>query len=660
MCGIAGTVTSTPDSQSRRVVEAMTAVLRHRGPDGEGFYHDEWVALGHRRLSIIDLAAGSQPMTSEGGTLWCTYNGEIFNHEEIRRELEAAGHTYKTRCDTETILHAYEQFGTACVERFCGMFAFAVWDKAERTLFCARDRLGKKPFYYFFNGRLFVFGSEIKALLEHPAVSPTFDESVLGEYLAFGYVSGEQTLFQGIRKLMPGHTLLLTQAREGLSLRTEAYWDLPQPGARGAGQPQDEQGWIAECRRRLEESVRTRLMSDVPLGMFLSGGVDSSILAALMTRLTSGPVKTFSVGYAESAYSELEPARQVARHIGTDHHEVTVGMDDFFQALPDLVWHEDEPIAWPSSVSLYFVSKLASEQVKVVLTGEGSDELFGGYGRYWYYKVNSRWARYYGILPGFSRRAVRSLIAETGLLSAELRRKLQHTFVGRGEDLESLYLDNFYSAFSQREQRGLLARGPNHSHTPYDAFVGHWNRRRNAPLLSRMLYADQKTYLVELLMKQDQMSMAASIESRVPFLDHPFAEFAASVPENLKLRGKQGKYIIKKAAEDLLPHEIIYRRKMGFPTPLKDWLLRPEAADLFAYLQAPGGLLDSYVQAGSLSTLLDRHRNGVEDATDRIWRLLNLQLWGDIHLTGRPRDAWPRLLSRSLSASAPQPKVGRS
>jgi asparagine synthase (glutamine-hydrolysing) len=659
MCGIAGTVTSAPSSQSPGVLAAMTEVIRHRGPDGDGYYRDEWAALGHRRLSIIDLAAGAQPMTSESGQLWCTYNGEIFNHEEIRRELEAAGHVYKTRCDTETILHAYEQFGARCVERFRGMFAFAVWNKAERSLFCARDRLGKKPFYYFFNGRLFAFASEIKALLEHPAISPALEESVLAEYLTFGYVSGEQTLFAGIRKLLPGHTLLLQHDGGRLSVRIEPYWDLPQAGANAPGQPRDEQnrphdekdwprdeqGWIDECRRRLEESVRTRLMSDVPLGMFLSGGVDSSIIAALMKRLTSGPVKTFAVGYAERQYSELEPARQVARHIGTDHHEVSISMEDFFQALPTLLWHEDEPIAWPSSVSLYFVSKLAAEQVKVVLTGEGSDELFAGYGRYWYYRVNSRWAQYYNLFPEFSRRAVSSVIAESGLLSASLRRKLQHTLLGRGEDLRSLYLDNFYAAFSEREQGALLNRASRNGHTPYDSFLQHWNRRPGAPLLSRMLYADQKTYLVELLMKQDQMSMAASIESRVPFLDHPLAEFAAAVPENLKLRGKAGKYIVKKAAEDLLPREIIYRPKMGFPTPLRDWLLRPAAADLMTYLQSPGGLLASYADSGALANLLDRHRAGVEDSTDRIWRLLNLQLWGDIHLTGRGRDTWPRLLN---------------
>jgi asparagine synthase (glutamine-hydrolysing) len=628
----------------------MTGVLHHRGPDGDGYYQDEWAGLGHRRLSIIDLAAGGQPMTSESGELWCTYNGEIFNHQEIRRELEAAGHVYKTRCDTETILHAYEQFGSRCVERFRGMFSFAIWNKTARSLFCARDRLGKKPFYYFSHGRLFAFASEIKSLLEHPAISPALDESVLAEYLTFGYISGEKTLFSGIRKLMPGHTLVLSRDGERLSLRVERYWDLPQPGAHRGDYPQDEQDWIEECRRRLEECVRTRLMSDVPLGMFLSGGVDSSIIAALMKRLTSGPVKTFSVGYTEREFSELEPACQVARHIGTDHHEVSIGREEFFDALPRLIWHEDEPVTWPSSVSLYFVSKLASEQVKVVLTGEGSDELFAGYGRYWYYRVNSRWAGYYGLLPEFSRRVIASGIAESSLLSASLRRKLLHTFLGRGQDIRSLYLDNFYAAFSQGEQSALLPHAPRNGHTPYDSFLEHWNRRSGQPLLSRMLYADQKTYLVELLMKQDQMSMAASIESRVPFLDHVFAEFAAAVPENLKLRGKTGKYLIKKAAEGLLPHEIIYRRKMGFPTPLRDWLLHPESAEWMSYLQSPEGILASLTDARALAALLDRHRSGVEDATDRIWRLLNLQLWGDIHLTGRRQNVWPR----SLAAGCPQ------
>jgi asparagine synthase (glutamine-hydrolysing) len=322
----------------------MTDTLRHRGPDGCGYYRDPFASLGHRRLSIIDVAGGNQPMSNEDATLWISYNGEIFNHADLRPALEHAGHKYRTRCDTETILHAYEQYGSDCVTRFRGMFSFAIWDKNVRTLFCARDRLGKKPFYYYWDGRLFAFASEIKALLAHPAISPRFEESLLSEYLNFGYCSGERTLFSGIRKLMPGHWLRVTP--EQLEIRQ--YWEIPcAPAGHESDVRRDDQSWIAECRTRLEEAVRTRLMSDVPLGMFLSGGVDSSAIAALMKPMSNGPVKTFAVGYREQAFSELSYARLVADIIGTDHHEVVIGRDDFFNALPQLIWHEDEPISWP-------------------------------------------------------------------------------------------------------------------------------------------------------------------------------------------------------------------------------------------------------------------------------------------------------------------------
>src|SRR5581483_7418956 len=362
MCGIAGYVTRDPGSTPESVLIRMTDAIHHRGPDAAGHYRDSFASLGHRRLSIIDVHSGQQPMSNEDGRLWIIYNGEIFNHSDLRPALEKAGHRYRTRCDTETILHAYEQYGTECVTRFRGMFSFALWDKQSQTLFCARDRLGKKPFYYYWDGRLFGFASEIKALFEHPEISPRFEESLLSEYLHFGYCSGEQTLFSGIRKLMPGHWLRLTPDQ----LEIQPYWDLPCPTS---FETRSDADWIAECRSRLEEAVRTRLMSDVPLGMFLSGGVDSSAIAALMKPMSNGPVKTFSVGYQEQQYSELGYARQVAGAIGTEHHEVVVSRDDFFDALPNLIWHEDEPIAWPSSVSLYFVSRLSSQQVKVVLTG---------------------------------------------------------------------------------------------------------------------------------------------------------------------------------------------------------------------------------------------------------------------------------------------------
>ncbi len=632
MCGIAGIAKIEPGPPPEALLRRMTDSIAHRGPDASGYYNDAFASLGHRRLSIIDLATGGQPMTCDEGDLWITYNGEIFNHAEVRVDLERRGHRYQTRSDTETILHAYQEDGPECVQRFRGMFSFAIWDRRRRTLFCARDRLGIKPFYYFWDGGLFVFASEIKALLVHPAVSPRLEESMLPEYLAFGYLSGEKTMFAGIRKLLPGHHLLLSP--EGL--RMERYWDPPKGGVE-EGRPERE--WIAECRRRLEETVRMRLMSDVPLGVFLSGGVDSSAVAALVRRMVDGPVKTFAVGYREAPFSELDYARRAAGWIGTEHHEVNVSREDFFNALPDLIWLEDEPVTWPSSVSLYFVSRLAARHVKVVLTGEGSDELFGGYGRYRFYDLNRRWMRYYRLVPAALRRRLRETVASTGLLSASLRRKLQHSFLGLGEDLESLYLDNFYSAFSRAEQERLMRAPDGLPAATYDSFREHWQAAEGSDLLARMLYADLKTYLVELLMKQDQMSMACSIESRVPFLDHTLVEFAAGVPGRLKTRGAEGKYILKKAVEDLLPRDIVYRKKMGFPTPLRQWLEGPHSESISSMLRSREGLLGAYLDPVELDGLLEAHRSGLVDATDRIWRLLNLQLWGDIFLLGR-RELW--------------------
>ena len=644
MCGIAGFVYTDGSSADARIIRAMTDVIAHRGPDGSGFHVQGEAALGHRRLSIIDLATGGQPMSNEDDSLWITYNGEIFNHADVRPELEAAGHRYKSHCDTETVIHAYEQHGDQCLTQFRGMFAFAIWDQVNRRLFCARDRLGIKPFYYFWNGRLFAFASEIKALLKHPEISAEFNDKLLPEYLAFGYTSGEVTLFKGIRKLMPGHTLALTCGGDA-KLEIKQYWDAPCPTE---FEERSDERWIAECRTRLEEVVRMRLMSDVPLGMFLSGGIDSSAIAALIKRMTNGPVKTFSVGYAESQFSELSEARQVAAQIGTDHHEVLVSMDEFFNALPRLVWHEDEPITWPSSVSLHFVSRLASERVKVVLTGEGSDELFGGYSRYRFYQLNQQWMRAYRGVPNGVRSAIQNAVAGSPLLSASVRRKLGHTVLGRDSSIESLYLNNFYCAFGAEEQERLLIE--HFAANPYANFLDRWESTVHSQTLPRLLYSDQKTYLVELLMKQDQMSMSCSIESRVPFLDHKFVEFAASVPPHMKLRGKQGKYIMKKAVEDLLPPNIVYRKKMGFPTPITAWLRRDQASTIRDYLRDPDGLLAAYVNMEYLNDLLDKHDRGIHDATDRIWRLLNLQVWGDMYLTGRRDQYWEGLMPVAASS----------
>ena len=634
MCGIAGFVSIAPRSGDAATLARMAEAIRHRGPDDLGFYNDTWAHLAQRRLSIIDVQGGHQPMTNETGSLWITFNGEIYNHAALRPALERAGHRYQTRSDTETILHAFEEHGTECLRLFQGMFAFAIWDAPRSRLFCARDRLGIKPFYYYWDGRLFAFASEIKALLEHPAISPALDEDLLPEVLAFGYTSGDGTLLRNIQKLMPGHRLVLDTAGDP-ELTIERYWDVPQGGIVEDLDPRD---WIAETRRRLEHSVEMQLMSDVPLGVFLSGGVDSSAIAALAQHAVSHPVQTFAVGYSEAQFSELNHARRVARALGTKHREVTIGIDDFFGALPRLIWQEDEPIAWPSSVSLYFVSKLAAEHVKVVLTGEGSDELFAGYERYRWQRLNQRWARAYAIVPEPLRRWVQDQTATSPLLSAGLRRKLRHTPLGRDLGFESLFLQNFYCAFDAGAR--------------CEDYMRHWNARPEDSPLARTLYADQKTYLVELLMKQDQMSMAASIESRVPFLDHTLVEFAARIPDGLKIRGRAQKYILKEAVRDLLPRDIIYRRKMGFPTPLRQWLLDPRAEPLYAALRSRDGLLAAYLDRGEVEALIDRHRAGREDATDRIWRLMNLQVWGDLFLTGR-RDLWS-------SAAAPEKVAARA
>jgi len=645
VCGIAGFVTTRDRSYPPKTLSRMTNAIEHRGPDSEGFWTDGCASLGHRRLSIIDITGGGQPMTNEDESLWVVYNGEIFNHAALRPQLECAGHRFRTHCDTETILHAYEEHGPKSLQFYRGMFAFALWDKNRRILFCARDRLGIKPFYYWWDGELFVFGSEIKALLEHPSINSMLNQDAVAEYLAFGYGSGEETLFHGIRKLMPGHWLQL-DARSG-KLVIEKYWDIQHDKT---PEKYDEREWIAECRRRVEEAVEMRLMSDVPLGTFLSGGIDSSAITAITQRKTGHPVKTFSVGYGEAAYSELSYAAQVARALGTEHHEVTLSRDEFFGNLPRLIWHEDEPICWPSSVSLYVVARLAARQVKVVLTGEGADEIFSGYHRYSFYFLNEKALGMWCLLPAAFRSGIQRWTAATPLLPALLRRKLEHTFLGRADNFESLYLDNFYSAFPESERAALTGPGTS---SPYAHYLRYWNDSKGSPnTLDRLLYADQKTYLVELLMKQDQMSMAASIESRVPLLDHTLVEFAARVPPSLKLRRRKGKYIFKSAVADLLPPEIVHRPKMGFPTPLHDWLAPATAGPLLTALEDRDGFLASITDRATLRALLDRHRRGEVDSTDRIWRLLNFQIWGDLFLTGRGTERWESILGAPVSPPA--------
>jgi len=649
MCGIAGILEFGRDDRAdSAALRNMCQIMAHRGPDDDGFYTDGPAGIGMRRLSIVDLATGHQPISNEDGSLWIVFNGEIYNHLSLREQLIARGHSYRTHSDTETIIHLFEEYGRDCVQHLRGMFAFAIWDRNRKALFIARDRLGIKPLYYQLTPERLLFGSEVKVILAHGGIRPEFCRAALPEFLAFGYLSGEETLYSGIRKLLPGHTMEI-----GLDGGPEIrqYWDLD---ASSPHESRDENYYIRNYRELLEGAVNSHLMSDVPLGVFLSGGLDSSAVAALMTKIRREPIETFSVGYAEQTYSELPFARIVSDHIKSQHREVLVSEQDFFNALPHLIWHEDEPIVWPSSVSLYFVAKLARERVTVVLTGEGSDETLAGYTRYAFTLKNAALDRAYrSVVPGALRRGLRNTVATSSLLGATLRRKLEHTFLAKdGASWASFYFDNFFSAFAEAEQNELLTSEFASEFAPSTAYknvLEYWEHS-SGEMLQRLLYADIKTYLVELLMKQDNMSMAASIESRVPFLDHVLVEFATRIPREVQIKGLAGKTILKKAVGDILPQSTIYRPKLGFPTPWSGWLAGPRLETIREMLVEPRSLDRGYFRREAIERLFNEHRDKHRDNYDRIWRLLNLELWHRICLEGEPHGEIGQPEMRLVSA----------
>ncbi len=634
MCGIAGLVIrrEMPDMSGR--LEVMTDVMTHRGPDDRGLYVSPagrrlQAGLGHRRLSIVDLGGGHQPMTNETGDIWITYNGEIYNHQALRPALEAQGHRYHSRSDTETIIHAYEQYGVDCVHKLRGMWAFAIWDETRQRLFMSRDRLGIKPLYYTIHNGVLCFASEIKALLASRTAPPVVNDAALPEFLTFGYTCGEETLFQGIQKLMPGHWLTW----DGDTVTVQSYWDWQFE----EGLPyRDDAAYQAEFDTLLDESVRLRLMSDVPLGMFLSGGIDSSLIAAYMARHVSTPIKTFAVGFESQYYSEFPYARAVADHLGTEHHETVVKSSDFFEALPKLIWHEDEPLHGPASVALYFVAKLAREHVTVVLTGEGSDELFAGYNdRYWVTLMNRRLAQLTGGgLPDRLRRHVVRRWLWHMPLPLKLKKVLSHTILYHAPTPEGMLFDNFYGVFTREMQHHL--RGAGASSRGRDAYAQATQllQQSNAEhFLHQMLYADVKSYLLELLMKQDQMSMAVSLESRVPFLDHELVGFAGTVPPHLRLRGRSGKWLVKQVAlrgngqAPLLPKHVVHRPKMGFPVPFAAWLTEDHSSGVRDILLEQRTRQRGYFQPAYVERLLDDHQQGRRDCFSQIWMLLNFELW---------------------------------
>ena len=622
MCGINGVAFSSRSKKqiNRETIVRMRDCITHSGPDDGGLLVDETVGLGHRRLSIVDVSNGQQPMFNEDKRFVIIYNGEVYNHADYREELEAKGHVYQTHCDTETILHLYEEYGAKCVEKLRGMFAFAIWDRREKTLFIARDRLGVKPLYYVYDeqGNLF-FGSEIKTLLEAGAVKPEINYDALPDQLANHGTSRDETLFRNVKRLLPGHFLIW---KDG-SLKIEKFWDVSFEPKHAETSDAD---FVEEWRELFKKSVELRLMADVPLGMFLSGGIDSSAICAMMAQMIDEPIKTFSVGFKEREANEFEYARIVAKRFKTEHHEITITPEQFFAELPNLVWHEDEPIGFIASVPLYFVSKLAQKHVKVVLTGEGSDEILAGYGRYakalQLINYGEKWE---SLTPSFLRSAVKSGVAT---LPNSFGRKLNRTFLSREADVENLFFDNF-SVFPKAMQDKLFTNETKEriaEKNPY-YYQNRWIAETDATnLLDKLLYADTKTYLHELLMKQDQMSMAASIESRVPFLDHRLVEYTARMPERMKLRGRETKWILREAMRGILPGEILTRSKMGFPVPIGNWFRNEFRHVVDEYVTSERSLGREIFNADYVSEIVFKHNAG-ENHDERLWFLVNFEIW---------------------------------
>ncbi|MFO1418574.1 MAG: asparagine synthase (glutamine-hydrolyzing) [Methylotetracoccus sp.] len=600
MCGISGRFNLDGRPVDRDECLAMRDIMVHRGPDDGGLFVEGPVGLGHRRLSIIDLAGGHQPLSNEDGSVTVVFNGEIYNFAEIREELEARGHVFATHSDTEVIVHLYEELGAECVQRFRGMFAFALWDARRRRLLLARDRLGIKPLYFATPGRSIVFGSEIKALLQAGDVPAEIDPVGLRRYLVYRHPYGHGTLFRGIEQLPPGHVLLADA--HGWSV--QRYWDAPQQG--------EAAGDADQFLPLLEESVRLRMISDVPLGAFLSGGVDSSVITALMARHTDR-VRTFSVGFVPGEESELGWARMVAEHCRADHREFTLGSEDFFSLVRKLVWHHDEPMMFPASIPLYLLSRESKRVATVMLAGEGADEILAGYDN----NIRGYWlARWAAAIPGPLRTAVARL-------------PLPSRWRALAETLASSDTDRVLRAFRLGDSQAMLAASriplPPGSEDDGALLSEIGLEQRGGGFLDRLLYFQLKTYLVALLMKQDKMSMAASIETRVPFLDHKLVEFAFSLPDEQKIRGKEGKHLLKRSSRGLLPDQIIYRRKQGFPVPIADWFRAPGNPFIEVLLDRQtlsDGLLDGvYVR-----DVVERFQRG-QGNTMQLWSILNLELW---------------------------------
>ena len=641
MCGIAGALSLDGRPVKVDDVRAMCAAMVHRGPDAAGFWFDTEVALGMRRLAIIDLTTGAQPVANEDGSIWIVYNGEIYNYEELRDDLRARGHTFRTNGDTETIVHLYEEYGPRCVERLRGMFAFAIWDSRARRLVVARDRLGIKPLYFTETAGRLAFASELRALLQWPAIDRTLNWRAVDRLVTFLGTPQTESIIQGVHKLPPGHLMI---ASPGRPLRIEPYWDVVFEPDRS----HDEAWFVERLRELLAESVKIHLVSDVPVGAFLSGGLDSSSVVAMMSRLRPDPVKTFSIGFKEAQYSEAEHAHRVAQHCSTEHHEKILGPSDL-PTLDEIVELLDEPFGDASAIPTYAVSRLASRHLKVVLSGDGGDELFGGYERY---LVEDRERRM--PLPAPARR----LLALAGHVMPEgMRgRNFARHFSLSGHDR---YLDatGYFRADDRQRLFRPEVRAKLRDYDPW-AEERQYLERAQGDWLSALQYLDLKSYLpLDILTKVDRMSMAASLEARVPLLDHKLVEFAATIPSELKLRNGTTKYIFKKAMEGILPAEIIHRPKHGFEVPLERWFRGDLAQSMRDVLLSERTRARGVFDVDYIGGLIDRQRRG-RPLYLQLWTLLTFELWCRQTLDVRaPASARMAVVHRDLRVrnGAPSP-----
>lgn len=621
MCGICGVV----GVSDKELIKRMTDVVSHRGPDDEGYFLDDDVSLGHRRLSIIDLKGGHQPMHNEDESIWIVFNGEIYNYLDLRGYLEKKGHRFYTSSDTEVIIHAYEEFGDECVKKLRGMFAFAIWDMEQKKLFAARDRVGIKPFYYTTQNKKFFFGSEIKSILQDDEIKREVDLESLNEYITFGYVPGPKTILKHIYKLLPGHTLTFSDNE----VKIKKYWTLRFSHDKN----KDEKYYAEKIYNILDECVKSWSMSDVPIGALLSGGIDSSAIVGLMSKNSEQEIKTFSVGFLEGEkFNELQHARIVSDFFGTDHHEIIVDFDKYIKFLPKSIWHMDEPMFEQATIPLYYVSELARKQVKVVLTGEGADELFAGYERYFGDYIATRYQK----IPAIIRKVGDKVILKTTnhLYLSGLVKKGFEAMVIEDEFDRCM---RWHTVFTKEDKEELYSKRYAHDiknpDSPFQTIQKYHNDKAAENVLEKILYVDMKVWLPDdLLIKKDKMGMATSIEARVPFLDHNLIEFAATIPPNLKCKGLKTKYILKKAVSDLLPKVIIKKKKMGFPVPIEPWL-RGELGDMAQdILLGPEARKRGYFEQEFVQKLLKSHQTGKKDMSKLIWPLIVFELWHRIYI----------------------------